>query len=704
MKSWRRILPIGIILTTVLVAEAASTREDIRLEGQWKFIRVDTPGAEAPGFEDGDWQRVTLPHTWNNLDGQDGGNDYYRGVGWYRRHLPADKQYAGRSLFVKFDGAATVAEVFVNGKPVGVHRGGFAAFCFEITPFLKVGQDNVIAVKVSNAPDPDVPPLAGDFTIFGGLYRGVHLLVLDKLSITPLDFASPGLYLKPLRVAPEGAEVEITSRLRNAHDAAKTTTVRCSIIDADGKCVARSSSRKDVPAHGTHDIVQTVTLAKPHLWNGRSDPYLYRVTVEVVDGDRVTDSLTQPLGLRYFQVDPDEGFSLNGKHYPLHGVNRHQDRIDKGWAIGPAEHREDADLILEMGCTAVRLAHYQQAQEFYDLCDERGLVVWAELGLIDKLGESPAFAENARQQLTELIKQNYNHPSIVFWGLSNELHFKDRLPAAEGCQLIRSLNQLAKTLDPVRLTTLADCCLPMKHPSTMITDVLGLNRYDGWYVATLEDWPATLDKPHAVMPARCIGVSEYGAGASIHQHTLHPSKPANTVSPWHPEEWQNLSHEAAWKAMKQRPWLWGTFVWNMFDFAVDQRHEGDHPGRNDKGLVTYDRQTRKDAFFWYKANWATEPFVYITSRRFTPRTDAQTPVKIYSNCEEVVLKINGVSLKPRHSDDHIFLWEDVVLQPGENLVEAIGNQNGSSFSDSCTWTYREPPQPHNAEKAESPDS
>jgi beta-galactosidase len=687
MKLYQPIIAVALVLATTIGPVFALPRADVGLDNQWKFIRQDVAGAEAVGFDDSTWQTVDLPHTWNNMDGQDGGNDYYRGVGWYRRHLKVNSRYAGKSLFLKFDGAATVADVFVNGRPAGAHRGNFGAFCFDVTPLLRVGQDNVIAVKVNNARDPDIAPLDGDFTVFGGLYRDAHLLVLDKLSISPLDYASPGVYIRQNRVTPDLAELEITTKLRNANDAAKKATVRCTITDAGGKRVAGTGSQQEVPANGSRNAVQTIKLPKPHLWNGRSDPYLYQVSVEVQDGRKLVDSVTQPLGVRFFRADPDKGFFLNGQHVALHGVNRHQDRIDKGWAIGPAEHEEDFNLIMEMGCTAIRLAHYQHAQYFYDLCDRGGLVVWAELSLVNKLGESPAFAENARQQLTELIKQNYNHPSIIFWSLFNELRFRDKLPEAAECELISDLNKLAKTLDPTRLTVAASCCVPATHPSTGITDIIGLNWYYGWYSGQPEDWPGKLDELHQTLPARCVGITEYGAGASIVQHEIPPRQP-KPVSPWHPEEWQCVVHEAAWKAMKDRPWLWGTFLWNMFDFAADQRKEGDHLGRNDKGLVTYDRKVKKDTFFWYKANWTTDPFVYITSRRFTIRTEPKTPVKIYSNCNEVKLNVNGVSLGPVRSGNHIFLWKEVTLKPGANRIEAVGLKRGRSFTDSCVWTWQ----------------
>jgi beta-galactosidase len=687
MRFWQLIVAVALVLAVAIGSVLASPRADVVLDGQWEFIRQDVSGAEAPGFDDAAWQTVTLPHTWNNMDGQDGGNDYWRGVGWYRRHLTVDKRDGGKSLFLKFDGAATVADVFVNGKLAGTHKGNFGAFCLEVTPLLRVGQDNVIAVKVNNSWSPDIPPLSGDFTVFGGLYRDVHLLVLNKLFISPLDCASPGVYIKQTRVTVDSADLETTTKLRNANNSAKTATVRYTITDADGKSVATANSRQTVPANDGSDAVQTVTLSKPHLWNGRFDPYLYQASVEISDGSNVVDAVTQPLGLRFFRVDPNEGLFLNGKHYPLHGVNRHQDRLDKGWAIGPAEHVEDLKLILEMGCTGVRLAHYEHSQYFYDLCDRSGLVVWAELCLVNELGQSEAFADNARQQLTELIKQSYNHPSIVFWSLFNELRFRNREREAAECQLIGELNQLAKTLDPTRLTVAASCCVPPTHRSAAITDIIGFNWYYGWYNGRPDDWPVRLDELHQSLPARCVGISEYGAGASVIQHEQPPRQP-KTDGPWHPEEWQSVVHEAAWKAMKDRPWLWGTFLWNMFDFAANQRHEGDHLGRNDKGMITYDRKTKKDAFYWYKANWTTDPFVWITSRRFTNRTEPKTPVKIYSNCDEVELKANGVSLGTARSEDHIFLWKEVSLQPGENSIEAIAHKGGQSFTDSCAWTYQ----------------
>ncbi|MGD0464515.1 MAG: glycoside hydrolase family 2 TIM barrel-domain containing protein [Tepidisphaeraceae bacterium] len=667
----------------------------IDLNSDWKFIREDVPGAEQSMFDDSSWQSVTLPHTWNNLDGEDGGNDYYRGAGWYRRHLKLDSAELRKTLFLKFDGASSAAAVYVNGWPAGPpHRGMFSAFCYDITSLVNPSSDNVIAVRVTNAIDKDIPPTSAEFTFFGGIYRGVHLLAINPFSISPLDDASPGVYLKQMNVSADHADVQITTKLRNATTVDQQGNVTCDLLDASGKTIQSINTQMPVVASDSEDVVQWLSIDHPHLWNGRKDPYLYRVRVTVADATSVVDRVVQPLGIRFFAVDPDKGFLLNGQPYPLHGVNRHQDRLDKGWAITSREQEEDFNLIMEMGCNAIRLAHYQHAQEFYDLCDRGGLVVWAEACLVNSVTPSGAFDDAARQQLRELIKQSYNHPSICFWCLFNELRDKKEKNQSEAdgklmldhqVQLVGELNKLAHDLDPTRLTTAATNIKP-DHPLNAITDVLGFNIYDGWYAKTPDNWPPDLDKLHSALPQRGLAISEYGAGASVYQHELNPTQP-KTDGLWHPEEWQCVVHEAAYKAMSRRPYLWGTFLWNMFDFASDGRHEGDHLGRNDKGLVTYDRNIKKDAFYFYKANWSDEPMVYITDRRFTPRNFDHSPVKVYSNCDSVELKLNGASLGSVSSADHIFIWPDATLVRGKNVFEADGIRDGRHYSDSCTIEF-----------------
>jgi beta-galactosidase len=669
------------ILIAVLTAFSQTTtlRQDLLLDTNWKFIKSDVTGAEGISFSDAAWTTISLPHTWNNIDGQDGGSNYYRGIGWYRKHFTVASAEAGRGIFLKFDGANIVTDVYLNGTALGTHKGGFGAFCFDVTSLVNIGADNVLAVKVNNAYNADIPPLSADFTFFGGIYRDVHLISTDKLAITPLDYASPGVYVKTTNVSAASATVTVTAKVRNNNTTSKSVTMNAVIEDGFGTGVSSLTVTQTIAANSSYDFTQSKTISNPHLWNGRTDPYIYKVIVTVLDGSTVTDSLEQPLGFRYFRVSPDSGFFLNGSSLDLHGVNRHQDRINMGWAIGKAEHLEDFNLIKEMGCTAIRLAHYQHAQYFYSLCDTGGLVIWAEIPVVNNVTISDSFYANAKQQLRELIRQNYNHPSICFWGIGNEIAGSPNPNVLES-----QLSDSVAKEDPTRISTYASNAGDADSLNTH-TGVVGYNKYFGWYNGTYNDFAPWADNIHATYPARKNGVSEYGAGSSIIQHQNNPTS-VTASSLWHPEEYQTTFHEVHWKAMKTRNFLWGKFIWNMFDFAVDSRNEGDTPGRNDKGMVTYDRKTRKDVFYWYKANWSTTPFAYITSRRFTPRTDSIVYVKVYSNMDTVQLFVNGVSLGKKISSDRIFRWDTVGLQEGDNLIKAVGLKQGTQYPDSCIWT------------------
>jgi len=681
MKSMFTVVLVALCVSLSLFQSPATaqTRTDVVINGNWKFIRHNAVGAEKIDYRDASWENVSLPHTWNGHDGQDGGNDYYRGTGWYRRSLAIDSKFRGKNFYLKFEGAASVTEAFVNGKIAGKHKGSFGAFCFDITSLIKIGQNNSIAIKVNNAKDSTISPLRGDFTIYGGIYRDVHLLVLDKLSITPLDDASPGVYAKQVRVNEESADLEITTKLLNGYDVQKAPTVRWTILDHKGKTVQKSEARVTLAPGSREDVVQNVSITKPRLWNGRQDPYLYKLVTEVLDGKNVVDRVVEPIGLRSFSIDPEKGFSLNGKSYRLYGVNRHQDRENMGWAITAKEHAQDFRMIEEIGANAIRLAHYQHAQEFYDLCDRGGMVVWAELALVDDVHPSPEFAAVCQQQLRELVKQNFNHPSIFFWSLQNEL-VPDSDPKLY-TQIVRDLNTLAKTLDPTRLTAVAS---RSKYDGNTginsASDVIAYNVYRGWYEGKPEDFASYADKLHQRFPQARIGISEYGAGASVNQHE-YPTKKPPTRGAWHPEEWQSTLHEITWKAMVERPYLWGTFVWNMFDFGSDGRSEGERLGQNDKGLVSFDRTIRKDAFFWYKANWNPEPMVHITSKRFNPRPAGAVDIRIYSNCDSVELFQNELSLGARSSVDKIFVWTACDLKAGKNHLRAVGFRDRKRITD-----------------------
>ena len=681
-----------IIAATVAVAPIAASgaasaaaipqpRQSSNLDAGWKFLRSNASGAQAPTFDDSSWSTVNVPHTWNALDGQDGGNNYYRGIGWYRKHFTPSATLAGKKLWLQFDGVNTVADVWVNGTQLGTHQGGFATFRFDATNALKLGQDNVIAVRVNNAANPDIPPLTADFTFFGGIHRDVSLVAVDPLAIRMGDFGAPGVYLTERSVTASSAGVDVTTKAWNNSAAARQVQVRTTVTDATGQIVTTATAAtRSVAAATGFDTVQSVTIASPHRWQGKADPYLYSASVEIVDAStgQVTDSVTQPLGLRSATVDPNNGFLLNGRHLSLRGVNAHQDRLNEGWAVTPAQRVQDFDLMDEMGVNALRTAHYQQAQQVYDLADRRGYAVWVEIPLVNGVTDSAAFRANAQQQLSELIRQNYNHPSIFFWGIGNE-------QANDNTVTNGILTQLANQVraeDPTRLSTYAND----KSDTSGLglhTDVIGFNKYFGWY-QTGTGPAAWADALHASQPTRKIGISEYGAGASVVQHQESPPQPV-PASHFHPEEYQSKLHESYWTQISTRPYLWGTFVWNMFDFAADGRAEGDTNGRNDKGLVTYDRNIRKDAFYWYKANWTDTSFVYITSRRWTQRTVAATTVKVYATADSVTLSLNGKVVSTKTSANHIYTWP-ITLAAGQNVVTVTGTRAGKTFTDTATWT------------------
>ncbi|MGW4212412.1 glycoside hydrolase family 2 TIM barrel-domain containing protein [Lentzea sp. NPDC004789] len=686
-----RLLALLVLISAMVVdAPAASAyvppviRTATSLDAGWRFLRADAAGAEAPAFNDSSWTPVNVPHTWNAADGQDGGSNYYRGIGWYRKHFTPPATLAGRRLWLQFDGVNQVADVWVNGVRLGQHRGGFAGFRFDATSALKLGQDNVIAVKVDNRAATDVAPLSADFTFFGGIYRGVSLIGLDLLGVRMGDYGGPGVYLRQRALTDTSASVEVTTKAWNNRSSVARVQVRAVVTDHTGVVVGESvSTARSVNAATGFDTVQTVTIPRPHRWNGKADPYLYRASVEIVDADTgvVKDVVTEPLGLRTAAVDASTGFSLNGRHLRLNGVNAHQDRLNTGWAVTPDQHRQDFDLMDEMGVNALRTAHYQQAEQVYDLADERGYLVWSEIPLVNEVTDSAAFRANAQQQLLELIRQNFNHPSIAFWGIGNEQRTSDTATN----NLLRDLAASVRAEDSGRLSTYASN-LGDLDPVSSHADLAAYNKYYGWYDKSSTGPGAWADRLHAADPARRIALSEYGAGGSVVQHEENPSPPV-TTSRWHPEEYQTLVHENSWAQLRSRDFLWGTFVWNMFDFAVDSRSEGDTLGRNDKGLVTYDRAVRKDAFWFYKAQWTDTPFVHLNSARWTQRTAAATTVRAYGTTDTVQLFLNGVAVgtpKPPAAD-HICTWP-ITLRPGVNTVTVTGVRDGRAYTDTATWT------------------
>jgi beta-galactosidase len=676
-----------------------SPRVDQLIDDSWRFYLGDASGADQVDFDDSAWETTTLPHTWNALDGQDGPDTpYVRGIGWYRRHLDVPAGLAGRKLYLQFDGSNLITDVFVNGKAVGTHRGGYARFRFEVTSVLTPGSDNVIAVKVDNSAGVDashvliegsstvdIAPLSGDFTMYGGLYRSVHLIATHPLAISPLDYGSPGVFIRQSNVSDASAELTVTVKIMNGSAGEKGADVTATIYDATNTVVQKLSASEVVTAGAGADVMLSGTLDHPHLWDGIADPYLYSVLVEVHDGGTVVDAVTQPLGLRSFALDPNTGFSLNGRYLDLHGVNKHQDHPDKGWAISDADTDADFEIIRELGATSLRLAHYQHAEHTYDRSDQQGLVVWAEIPVVNRINDTQGFADNAEQQLIELIRQNYNHPSIVFWSVGNETLLR---PGPSPDALIGRLSDVAAVEDDTRLVAYAADTRNEESPVNWHGVAHGFNEYQGWYSGKVDSFASWADAIHAAYPNDCVAVTEFGAGANPTQHAADPASldtGADHTGMPHTEEYQAYYHEAYWAALEARPFLFGKWVWNGFDFASDVRSEGGSLGINDKGLVSYDRSVKKDAFYWYKANWSSEPFVHITGRRFTDLPAATDEIKVYSNQPSVTLELNGVSLGEKSSASHIFVWQGVTWQTGDNVAEASAATPEGVVTDEVTW-------------------
>lgn len=666
---------VSVVLFMLYGMSMFAQRQDILLNNDWnfRFSHQVQKGTEV---------RVDLPHTWNAQDALSGKIDYKRGIGNYEKNLFIRPEWKGKRLFIRFEGVNNIADVFINRRHIGEHRGGYGAFIFEITGKVEYGKENSILVRVNNGEQLDIMPLVGDFNFYGGIYRDVHLLITDETCISPLDYASPGVRLIQDSVSHRYAKVRAIVDLSNGSSGNQKVELNVRLLD--GQRVVKEGT-KNVNLSGNEVMQQELTfeIDQPHLWNGRQDPFLYQAEVTLFRNGQMVDRVTQPLGLRFYRIDPDKGFFLNGKHLPLQGVCRHQDRSEVGNALRPQHHEEDVALMLEMGVNAVRLAHYPQATYFYDLMDKNGIIVWAEIPFVGPGGyndkgfvDLPAFRANGKEQLKELIRQHYNHPSICVWGLFNELTELGDNPV----EYIKELNVLAHQEDTTRPTTSAS---NQMGDLNFITDAIAWNRYDGWYGGTPADLGKWLDRMHKDHPEICIAISEYGAGASIYhqQDSLVKTVP---TSWWHPENWQTYYHIENWKTISSRPYVWGSFVWNMFDFGAAHRTEGDRPGINDKGLVTFDRKVRKDAFYFYKANWnREEPMLYLTGKRNTVRTQRLQTIIAFTNQAGAELFVNGKSYGKTTPDSYAILeWKNVELEPGENEIKVVSTNKKLPLNDS----------------------
>ncbi|ETZ23039.1 glycoside hydrolase family 2 TIM barrel-domain containing protein [Pedobacter sp. V48] len=666
-----------LMATGAQAKEETKARELIPLTAGWQFYF-------AYNFENNiQKERISLPHTWNAQEVSKGVANYNRTSAVYERTLDVTQAMTGKRLFLYFEGANSVATLLVNNKYVGEHHGGYTAFCLEITAFVKTGA-NSIRVQVSNAQRLDVLPLHGDFNVYGGLHRPVSLLVTDRNCISPLDYGSPGVYIGQ-QVSPGRAQVSVLTRLSVTEG--KGLSLKTTVYDEDKKIVAESVAQ--VGEENKDSLRQELNIPHPHLWNGKADPYLYTVKVSLWKADRVMDQVVQSLGLRYFHVDPDRGFFLNGKYLDLYGAGRHEDVSGSGSALSHADQDRDMELIRTLGATAMRLTHYPQNEYFYDLCDRNGIILWSEIPFVGPGGytgmgylKNADLEQHIRTMLTELIKQNFNHPSICFWGMFNELklNYDDPQP------FVKTLAALAKKEDPGRLTTLASNLGTEEFSG--LTDLMGWNKYYGWYGGSFGQVGEWADQTHLALPQKPIAISEYGAGASPFKHTEELVAPS-PQGRFHPEEWQTAFHERHWAELSRRPFVWGKFVWVLADFGSSIRTEGDHDAINDKGLVSYDRKIKKDAFYFYKANWNAEPMVYLAERRNLVRRKRLTTVKVFTTLSEVQLWVNQKrhpSKKP--NEMNTATWENVELQPGKNSIVVKGVKEGRTWEDHCEWLLK----------------
>ena len=626
-------------------------RQVYNLNRKWAFSKE---AAAVPAEVSSKWNFVNIPHCYNAIDGQDGNADYYRGTAYYAKNIEQIDLPKADRYYLEINGANSSAKIHWNGKCVASHHGGYSTWRVDVTD--EIAASNLVVIEVDNSANTTVYPQNADFTFYGGVYRDVNLICVSESHFDLCYYGGPGIKVTPI-VDGDKASVEVEVFVKNRKE---DQYFQYTIVDAEGNAVANAIST---------ETKFSCVLENVHKWHGRKDPYLYTCEVNLVEGKEILDNVSTRFGCRSFEIDPDKGFILNGEAYPLRGVSRHQDRWGLGNALLPEHHEEDIDLICEVGATTIRLAHYQHDQYFYDLCDEKGLVIWAEIPYITThLNDG---VENTRTQMMELIVQNYNHPCIVVWGLSNEIN----AGAGADDQIIPNhhmLNDLCHEMDKTRLTTMAAVSTaPTHNPYISIPDTVSYNHYFGWYGGELEDYGPWFDKFHAEHPNQPIGCSEYGCEAL----NWHNSKPdAGDYS----EEYQALYHESLIRQLFTRKYLWATHVWNMFDFGADGRNEGGEDGQNHKGLVTFDRKYKKDSFYAYKAWLNPEPMVWIAGKRYIDRVEDVTKVTVYSNQPSVELFANGVSLGVKEAEDHFFYFDvpntgvtELVAKAGDLTDESV---------------------------------
>ncbi len=683
----KRVLSLTLLLACLgLMTMQAEGRKVESFNSGWLFKKAPAEkelALNAPKWESG-WSEVEIPHTWNAKDMQVQANNFYEGAAYYKKNyfFPADLK--GKRVFLRFEGVGSCAEVFVNGMLATSHKGGYSAFACEISPLLKVGEENEIIVKADNKSRPDVIPVNHNlFGVYGGIYRPVWLIVTEPYNISVTDCASPGVYITQKNVSKKQADVKVKVKLDNGTLQPVPVTLQNTIYDQEGKQIATNSQSFELTAQGEQAYESSFTIKKPTLWQGRENPYLYKVVSRLIKDGQVIDEMVQPLGLRKYEIVAGKGFYLNGEKYPMYGVTRHQDWWGLGSALKNENHDFDLATIMDVGATTVRFAHYQQSDYLYSRCDSLGLIIWAEIPFVNRVTGQEA--ENCRNQLREMIRQSFNHPSIYVWGLHNEVY----QPHQYTKELTQSLHDLAKTEDPDRYTVSVNGYGHMEHPVNLVADIQGMNRYFGWYEKKIQDikpWVEGLEKEY---PHQKLMLTEYGADANLNHQTEYLGDALNWTKEFYPETFATKTHEYQWSVIAAHPYIIASYLWNTFDFCAPMWVRGGVPARNMKGLVTFDRKIKKDSYFWYKANWSKEPVLFLTQRRNWDREKKETSITVYSNIGTPTVYLNGKELsgiREGYTRVH-YIIDNVTLDMGKNIVKTVVVKDGKTYEDEIEWMY-----------------
>ena len=675
-----------ILCLAVATSVYSQGREVHAFNDGWQFRKGPFPADPLllNTYWNSPWQEVEIPHTWNAKDMQEKTNHFYAGEAYYRKLFYADKALEGKRVFLRFEGVGQVATLYVNQEMAGSHKGGYAAFAIEITNLLKYGQNNELLLKADNQSRPDVIPINHNlFGVYGGIYRPVWMVITGPVHIAVADCASPGIYITQKNVSGKGADICVKTKLENKGYSNEKVNLETTVYDIKGKQVVRKEHALLLSPAGMQQFSQEFRISTPHLWQGLKDPYLYKVITRVKKGSQILDEVVQPLGIRKYEIRAGDGFYLNGEKYPMYGVTRHQDWWGIGSALKNEHHDFDLDVILDIGATTVRFAHYQQSEYLYSRCDSLGLIIWAEIPFVNRVsGEE---GENAKEQLRELIRQNFNHPSIYVWGLHNEVY----QPHEYTAELTRQLHDLAKTEDPDRYTVAVNGYGHMEHPVNRNADIQGMNRYFGWYEKKIGDIKPWIEELETRFPDYKFMLTEYGADANIHHQTEYIGESLNWGGQFYPETFQTKTHEYQWGIIAKHPYIIASYLWNTFDFAVPMWKRGGVEARNLKGLVTFDRKIKKDAYFWYKANWSSQPVLYITGRRLKQREKQTTSITVYSNIGEPQVYLNGRKLegiRKGYTDVH-YILENVSLNQGENIITATAKKGDETYEDRVEWNF-----------------